>query len=191
MWPGYMGLFIRRPEHSNAGDEAVPAREAVQGRWGLVPHWSKVGKERNTFNARSETVATKPSFRKARQRSQRCIIPSISVFEPDWRSGKSVSTQIASADGQPMGIAGLWSAWISPNGLLESYTMLTVNADQHELMQNFHKPDEEKRMVVILPQEKYADWLKASPEDAGKFMQSYRAGLLQTRAPAATNNTLF
>jgi putative SOS response-associated peptidase YedK len=191
MWPGYMGLFIRRPEHADLGDEAVPGREAVLGRWGLVPHWSKDGKERNTFNARSETAATKPSFREAWQRSQRCIIPAMGVFEPDWRSGKAVSTQIVSADGQPMGIAGLWSAWKSPDGWLESYTMLTVNADQHELMQNFHKPDEEKRMVVILPQDRYADWLNASPEGAGEFMQTYPAGLLHTMAPASTHNTLF
>ena len=43
-----------------------------------------------------------------------------------------------------MGIAGLWASWKSPKGeLLYSYTMLTINADGHDLMQQFHKPTDE------------------------------------------------
>jgi putative SOS response-associated peptidase YedK len=56
-----------------------------------------------------------------------------------------VSTKIERADGAPMGIAGLWSTWKSPKGeLVHSYTMLTINADGHSLMQKFHKPTDEK-----------------------------------------------
>ena len=39
--------------------------------------------------------------------------------------------------------------------------MLTINADGHELMCQFHKPVDEKRMVVILPPDSYDHWLKA------------------------------
>jgi putative SOS response-associated peptidase YedK len=55
------------------GDDAAPPREALLGRFGLVPHWSKNDKiARHTYNARSETVAPKPSFRDAwRRRSFR------------------------------------------------------------------------------------------------------------------------
>ena len=130
MWPGYEGVFIRSHSHADVGDEAVPAREAVLGHWGLIPHWSKDGKVKGTFNARSETVAEKPSFRDAWRKGLRCIVPAIAVYEPDWRSGKAVPTAVSRADGQPMGVAGIWSGWRGPNGWVDSFTMLTVNADR-------------------------------------------------------------
>ncbi|CAB3853011.1 hypothetical protein [Achromobacter deleyi] len=36
MWPRYSGVFIRRPVEHDAGDDAVPEREAVVGRRGLI-----------------------------------------------------------------------------------------------------------------------------------------------------------
>ena len=173
LWPGYMGTFIRRHPHAAVGDDAVPAAEAVSGMFGLVPHWATDTKTaRQTYNARSETVAEKPSYRDAWKRAQHCIIPAAAVYEPDWRSGKAVATRIERADGEPMGIAGLWASWKSPKGeWLYSYTMLTINADGHGLMQQFHKPTDEKRMVVVLPQERYQDWLEARPEQSVAFMQ--------------------
>jgi putative SOS response-associated peptidase YedK len=75
-----------------------------------------------------------------------------------------------------MGIAGLWDAWKQPDGTwLHSYTMLTINADSHDLMKAFHKPTDEKRMVVILPETAYGDWLAATPERSMAFLQSYPA----------------
>lgn len=182
LWPGYQGTFIRRHPHADVGDEAVPEREALPGLFGLVPHWSQDTKiTRFTYNARSETVASKPSFRDAWRKAQHCIIPADAIFEPDWRSGKAIPTRIARADGAPMGIAGLWSSWRSPQGLtVYSYTMLTINADTHPLMRLFHKPVDEKRMVVILPEEGYDDWLAADAHSSGKFMRPYPANRLQT-----------
>ncbi len=173
LWPGYMGSFVRRHPHADAGDEAVPLREAVGGMFGLVPHWATDTKiARQTYNARSETVAEKPSFRDAWKRAQHCIIPASAIYEPDWRSGKAISTRIERADGEPMGIAGLWASWKSPKGeLLHSYTMLTINADGHALMQQFHKPTDEKRMVVVLAPDRYQDWLEAKAEHSHAFMQ--------------------
>jgi putative SOS response-associated peptidase YedK len=136
---------------------------------------------RNTFNAPSETVATKPSFREAWKRGQRRIIPVDDFFEPDWRSGKAVATRIAGADGQPLGIAGLWSWWKPASGdIVHSFAMLTINAEGHALMENFHKPTDEKRMVVILPPERYQDWLEVPVERSMEFMLAYPAGSLQT-----------
>lgn len=40
LWPGYLGSFIRRHPHADVGDAAVPEREALNGLFGLVPHWS-------------------------------------------------------------------------------------------------------------------------------------------------------
>jgi len=181
MWPGYMGAFIRRHPHADVGDEAVPPREALAGMFGLVPHWSQDTKiSKHTYNARSETVAVKPSFRDAWRKSQHCIIPAEAFFEPDWRSGKAVPTRIAKADGEPLGIAGLWSVWKSPKGeWMHSYTMLTINADEHPLMRLFHKPTDEKRMVAILPSQRYQDWLEAPVEHSMEFMRPFPAESLQ------------
>ena len=123
----------------------------------------------------------KPSFRDAWRKGQHCIIPADAIFEPDWRSGKAVPTRIARADGEPLGIAGLWSWWRSPAGeTVYSYTMLTINADAHALMSRFHKPTDEKRMVVVLPQESYRDWLDVPPEQSMDFMRPYPADRLAT-----------
>jgi len=181
MWPGYLGSFIRRHPHVAVGDEAVPPCEAVNGLFGLVPHWAEDTKiARNTYNARSETVAEKPSFRDAWRKGQHCIIAADAIFEPDWRSGKAVATRIEHAEGEPLGIAGLWSMWKSPQGVpVLSYTLLTMNADAHPLMNQFHKPTDEKRMVVILSPERYQDWLNVPAERSMAFMQLMPAQALR------------
>ena len=185
LWPGYVGSFLRRHPLADVGDEAVPALEALTGLFGLVPHWSADTKiARHTYNARSETVAVKPSFRDAWKHAQHCLIPAEAFFEPDWRSGRAVATRIASAEGEPLGIAGLWARWRSPQGeLVHSYTMLTINADAHPLMQQFHKPGEEKRMVVILAPQHYQDWLAAAPAESLDLLRPWPAERLVTQTP--------
>lgn len=184
MWPGYTGVMVRRPRAADAGDDAVPPVEAVSGLFGLLPHWAKDARlARNTFNARSETAHEKPSFRDAWRRAQHCIIPAEAIFEPDWRSGKAVATRITRADGEPMGIAGLWSWWRAPDGTtVHSFTMLTINADDHALFRNMHKPGDEKRMVVILPRGAYSDWLDAGANDTREFLRPYPADRLVATA---------
>lgn len=153
LWPDYIDPFIRKHEHADVGDEAVPFRELMVGSFGLIPHWAKDTKiARMTYNARSETVAEKNSFRDAWRLSRHCIIPAEAIYEPDWRSGKAKQTRITRVDAKPMGIAGIWTGWRNPdNGeILRSYAMLTVNGDDHEFMKNYHKSQYEKRMVVIL-----------------------------------------
>lgn len=180
MWPGYVGPFIRKHPHAAVGDEAVPEREALVGLFGLVPHWATDTKiTRSTYNCRIETAAVKPSFRDAYKRDQRCIIPAQAFYEPDWRTGKAVATRIEHADGQPLGIAGLWSSWKHPkNGWIHSFTMLTINADTHPLMNHFHKPADEKRMVAILPPPRYQEWLSAE-SDIMEFMVPFEAEKLR------------
>ena len=186
MWPGYEGVFIRPHPHADVGDEAVPAREAVLGHWGLIPHWSKDGKVKGTFNARSETVAEKPSFRDAWRKGFRCIVPAIAVYEPDWRSGKAVPTAVSRADGQPMGMAGIWSGWRGPNGWVDSFTMLTVNADDHAVFKLLHKPQDEKRMVVILNPDSFETWLKGSESEAWGLVRQCPAEVLRMTAPVTS-----
>ena len=71
VWPGYAASFIRRPQEADVGDGATPQRESLSGVFGLIPHWAKDTKiVRQTYNARSETVAVKPSFRDAWKNAQ-------------------------------------------------------------------------------------------------------------------------
>lgn len=181
LWPGYFGPFIRKHEHADVGDEAVPFRELMPGSFGMVPHWCKDPTyARRTYNARSETVSEKPSFQAAWRLGRHCVIPAEAFYEPDWRSGKAVPTRITRADGKPMGIAGLWTGTEMPGGhILRSYTMLTINADDHELMRLYHKPKDEKRMVVVLLEEDYDAWLSAPASESMAFLQQYPAKLLK------------
>ena len=174
MWPKYQGVFIRRPPELESGDEAVPGLESVVGRWGLVPWNTKDPTKQlmlSTFNARSESAAKSFTFGGAWRRGQHCIIPAEAIYEPDWRSGKHVPTRITRSGGGPLGIAGLWDRWASPEGELLSFTMLTINADSHEFMCNYHRPDDEKRMVVILREEQFGIWLDALADRAAEFMR--------------------
>ncbi|QHD05020.1 SOS response-associated peptidase [Pseudomonas sp. R76] len=176
LYPGYTGPFIRRAEHVD--DESSVLTEALQGAFGLIPTWSKDTKiVRSTYNCRSETASQKPSFRTAWRKAQHCIIPAAAIYEPDWRSGKAIATRIARADGEIMGIAGLWERWRDPGTGedLHSFTMLTINADDHPFMRNYHKSQDEKRMVVILPQGLYGDWLNSGADDSMEFMRQYPA----------------
>lgn len=185
VWPGYHGPFIRKHEFADVGDDAVSFRELLVGAFGLIPHWSKDSTiARRTYNARSETVHEKASFREAWKQSRHCIIPAEAIYEPDWRSGKAIATRITRADGKPLGIAGLWATWKSPTGeLTHSYTMLTINADDHLFMRQFHKPDDEKRMVVIIDEGDYDAWLQAPASDSRDFLQQFPADNMVAQRP--------
>ncbi|PPA73823.1 DUF159 family protein [Achromobacter spanius] len=179
VWPRYQGIFVRRPPEHDAGDEAVPNLEALSGRWGLISGSTRpealAGAEKlSTFNARDDRVANAFTFRSAWRRAQHCIIPADAIFEPDWRSGKAVATRFTRADGAPLGIAGLWDRYRDAAGhWQESYTMLTINADDDPLFRNYHQAGKEKRMVVILPEGAYGDWLTAPAEASREFLVPY------------------
>lgn len=75
-----------------------------------------------------------------------------------------------------MGIAGLWSSWRNPAGdVTFSYTMQTIKADQHPFMRQFHKPDDEKRSVVILHEQDYDAGFNHQPRIAGHFCVPIRS----------------
>ena len=182
-FPGYLAPFILRER-----DRVELQREGRLGLFGLIPHWSKdLAIGRHTYNARSETVHEKPSFRDAWRPGRRCIIPAEAIYEPNYETGRAVRWRIFRKDGRPMGLAGLWGFWRGPDGReLLSFTMLTINADQHPLMNRFHKPGEEKRMVVILDEAEYDAWLDCPPERMRAFLQPYPADRLDAKADPTT-----
>jgi putative SOS response-associated peptidase YedK len=187
-YPGNMAPLIRPPH----ADSVVGDRACALGMFGLVPSWAKnTTIARHTYNARTETVAEKPSFRNAWRRRQFCIIPVMSFFEPSYESGKPVRWEIAGATGEPLGLAGIWEFKKErPNDLpLLSFSMLTINADDHPLMKRFHKPGDEKRMVVILPPDQYDDWLHCPVEEASSFLTQFPAERLVAHAAPKPSRT--
>ena len=141
--------------------------------FGLVPTWAKDAKIiRSTYNARSETVGEKPSFRDAWRRGQLCIIPAKEIYEPCYESGKAVRWRIGRADGKPIGVAGIWAHRDEPGELPQwSMSMLTINAGGDPVMQRFHKPEDEKRSVVILPDDLWGNWLRAKSEQEARELR--------------------
>lgn len=157
-FPGYIAPILRESRETAGGIECVPAV------FGMVPHWADMKLARQTYNARTETVATKPSFRNAWSRNQFCIVPAENVFEPNYETGKAVRWRISHVDDRPLSVAGIWE-WkpSGPEGLpVLSFSMLTINADEHPLMKRFHKPGDEKRMLVLLEPDQYQGWLEGA-----------------------------
>lgn len=179
VFPTGLAPFIRLAEDGSGN------RRVDDGAFGLLPHFAKeLAFGRRTYNARSETVATLPSYRDSWARGKRCIVPAESFFEPSYETGKAVRWRIYQPGDVPMGIAGIYSKWRSPDGReLFSFAMLTVNADGHPVMQRFHKPEEEKRMVVILEPSEYDDWLSCPVADAPKYFRQWMGPLLSHEAP--------
>ena len=157
--------------------------ELAQGQFGLVPTWVKSASDaklRSTKLAvtRYETMSTATATRETWLKGQRCIIPMQAFLEDDWRSRKAVPTRIARVDGQPMGVAGLWECWTQGEEEIVSFTLLTVNANSHALMNRYGQNGNEKRMPAILNEGAYGAWLNAPIDKAREFMRAYPAHLL-------------
>jgi putative SOS response-associated peptidase YedK len=175
LFPRSHGPFIRA-----ARDLTEPGRELAVGQWGLVPWFAKTPKLTfATVNARFEEVASKPAFKDAWRHGKRCVIPAWSFDEPNWESGRNVWWRFRRSDGTPWGLAGLWHTWTDATGReLDSYTMLTVNADHHPLMRRMHKPDprlpperQDKRSVVAIELEDVDRWLHAPAAVAASLVK--------------------
>lgn len=135
-------------------------------KWGLTPSWAKEPKIANsTFNARSDTVAEKPSFRSAFKK-RRCLVPASAYFEwqPIAGEKKKRKYRIALADGEPIGFAGLWEWHPGFDGgeAFESYTIITT--EPNSAMETIHN-----RMPVILQPDDFSLWL--APEQNPELLR--------------------
>ena len=163
-------------EALRARHDAGYSRELAAGHWGLIPWFAKTPKlPYSTNNARSEELASKASFKDPWARGQRCIIPAESFDEPCWETSKNVWWTFRRADGEPWGLAGLWNVWVdkTTGEEVESYTMLTINADAHPIMSRMHKPDpklppdqQDKRSVISIEPEDVDLWLAGTLDQA-------------------------
>jgi putative SOS response-associated peptidase YedK len=123
--------------------------------WGLIPHWAKDPKIGNKMiNARSETLAVKPSFRSA-LKHKRCLILANGFYEWSKLPGDEQKTPhyIYMKDKKVFAFAGLWEEWHSPDGsIIKSATIITTMPN--EKLKLIHR-----RMPVIVKPEYYDLWL--------------------------------
>lgn len=166
-FPGYVAPIIR------ADAEAASGLRVDLAVFGLIPSWAKdrsIG--RRTYNARSETVAEKPSYRTAWRQRQFCLVPLGRFFEPCWETGKAVPWSIHRQDEEPFTVAGIWDRWTdrATGEIVVSFSMLTINADRHPIMGRFHRPGDERRSLVVIPHSRWAAWLAATPESTAPLL---------------------
>ena len=135
-------------------------------RWGLVPWWAKdIKMGVRCINAMAETVASKPAFRDAFARGQRCIVPVDAFYEWKKIGASKQPYAIVGADGLPLALAGLWERWKNPAGgeTLQTFTIVTTTPN--ELCGAIHD-----RMPVILPPETWSMWLgESEPAEADQL----------------------
>lgn len=174
---------VQRPPSGEDAAEAAGERQLRAMTWGLVPFWAKdrsVGSR--MINARVETVAEKPAYRRAFER-RRALLPADGYYE--WyvtseltKAGKPRKQPyfIRPRDGGVLAMAGLYEIWRDPakaeddpDRFLWSTTVITTQA-QDELGV-IHE-----RMPMMLTPDRWAAWLDPAPED--------RAALLDLLEPA-------
>lgn len=181
-WPDeayqdYLAPLIRHDEEGQ--------RESLVASYGMVPkqHMPEGVKRFSTLNARAETVGQLRSYSGAWKRGQLCLLPMEAFYEPNWETGKHIRYRIGMADKSPFAVAGLYRQWQEADGQASfSFTQLTVNADGHPLMKRMHRPDDEKRSLVIVPADDYDDWLACrDPEAARSFLRLFPADLMEAR----------
>jgi putative SOS response-associated peptidase YedK len=176
---------VRRRYNVAPGDDVLAVTTDREGRargellrWGLVPSWADGADGRlKMINARAETVAEKPVFRRQFER-YRCLVIADGFYE--WRpaaSGPRAPKQafhITSSAGAPFAFAGLWSIWRNGDSILRSCTILTVPANAAVLPLH-------DRMPVILDPATETAWLDAATP---------RGELRALLAPLADEQTL-
>jgi putative SOS response-associated peptidase YedK len=156
------------PRYNIAPSQEVPAviqnretgaREFRPFKWGLVPSWAKDPTIGNRMiNARSETAASKPAFRKP-MRERRCLILADGFYEWKREGTRKQPFYIKLQSGDPFAFAGLWDRWQPADGApLATCTILTTTPNA--VLQPIHD-----RMPVILPPDAYTVWLDLAMRD--------------------------
>lgn len=144
--------------------------------WGLIPFWvknSEMAKKisRNTFNARSETIDEKPSFRTPLKRS-RCIVPASNFYEFIGEKGHKTKVELKLNDEGFFSFAGLRDTWVDKSTGKELHTFTIITCEANELVAKYHPKN--RMPVIFTTKEKENLWL--DPKSDIKTLK----GLLQT-----------
>lgn len=177
-WKDYQAPIVR------AGFDAQ--RELCLASYGMIPrrHIPPGVKVFDTMNARAESIGEKRSFAPSWRKSQLCAVPMTRFYEPCYESGRAERFAISMHDDAVFFVAGLWREWGETDASVHtSFTQITINADEHPLMRRFHKPGDEKRSLVILPNDQVDAWLACKdPELARSFLTHYPADAMKAWA---------
>ncbi|MCM3764552.1 SOS response-associated peptidase [Neobacillus niacini] len=137
-------------------------------KWGLIPPWAKdpsIGYK--MINARAETIAEKPSFRKAFQK-KRCLIIADSFYEWKRHNDKTKTPMRIKLKYEDLfAMAGIWEQWKSPEGK-SVFSCSVITTTPNELMTEIHD-----RMPVILKPEDEKTWLNPAindPKEMARFL---------------------
>lgn len=151
-------LAVVQGEHGNKGGFL---------KWGLVPSWAgdpKIGYK--MINARAETLAEKPSFKKLLSR-RRCLIIANGFYEWKKEGTAKQPYHIRLKNGEVFAFAGLWDRWEQNGEKMQTCTIITTEANP--LMKEIHD-----RMPVILTRETEKIWLdRNAGEEAKKVLTPY------------------
>lgn len=173
--PYQTGLFVRPGKGSD-----TTKLVGRLGQWGMIKPGSATRRPTSrailTNNARIEDLTERITYRGAWRKGQRCLILAEWYQEPNWElKTKNVWWKMRRADGQPWALAGLWSEWTDPETgeLIENYTMLTCNCDDHKLLARLHRYDpklpddkQDKRSVIHIDKADWDTWLHGTEEQA-------------------------
>ncbi|MCT9931228.1 SOS response-associated peptidase [Planotetraspora sp. A-T 1434] len=160
-------VMSRVPKVEGESRTDRPIRQIRVVRWGLVPSWAKdpsIGSR--LINARVETVAEKPAYRRALA-SRRCLLPADGYFE--WMPVEGKKKQpyfIHPGDGGVLAMAGLYEFWKDPSRAdddplkwLCTCTVITTTAE--DKLGHIHD-----RMPMMVERERWAEWLDPRVTDA-------------------------
>ena len=141
--------------------------------WGLIPYWTKDAVKANeirkkTFNARSESLGEKASFRHLIGK-KRCLVLVNGFYEWQTMEKSKIPYFIALNNESAFALAGLYDQWADPSTgeILNTFTIITTRANPMlEIIHNL-----KKRMPVILSDEAREKWLdiRNDPTNNGLF----------------------
>jgi putative SOS response-associated peptidase YedK len=156
-------------------------------RFGLIPSWSKEKKTRySLINARAETVAEKPMFRRLLGK-HRCLVPTTGFYEWKKIGSRKVPYFIRLKDEKYFALAGLWDHWKGPKGEeIRSFTIITTKAN--DVLSEIHP-----RMPVILRKEDEGLWLSdqvLSDSDLERLFQPFPSGLMISYPVSSSVNSV-
>jgi putative SOS response-associated peptidase YedK len=117
--------------------------------WGLVLSWQKNGKDIKLINSRSDTLMTKPSF-KRKLEFQRCLIPATGFYEWDHIKGKRLPYYFSLKNKAMFSFAGIYEK--------DTYSIITTDAN--DIVCTVHN-----RMPVIISREDETKWLSPDIND--------------------------
>jgi putative SOS response-associated peptidase YedK len=150
-------------------------RQFVLVRWGFIPAWVKDPKTMSLmFNARGETAADKPAYRNAMKR-RRCLVPADGFYEWKRDGDRKRPYWVHPRAGGPIAFAGLWEAWMGPNGE-EVETAAIVTTAANDTLRPLHD-----RMPVVVPPDAFDLWLdpNADPQAAATLIAPAPNDLLE------------